>query len=311
MGADQGPVVQSAILRGELVRLRKKGKLTQEGVARALEWSPSKLIRVEGGHSSITKVDLDALLTQYGVDSDDLRERLQELNRGARSVGWWSSYRSEVGAPYLNYVGYEAGASSIRQFPGTVLPGLLQTTEYAEALTSSAVDAMEVAPVVKLRMQRQSELAKRSDSPRQEYVLDEAVVRRHVGISSDPGIMPDQLRHIADRASRDERLTVRLIPFQRGAHPGLSGAFTLLEFDGDLPDLVYLDPGRAELAVIATDSGVVSEYADNFEALLALALPESESIDFLRNAAEEMLLQHQFSPGPQESRLSQQSLQYR
>jgi transcriptional regulator with XRE-family HTH domain len=311
MGADQGPVVQSAILRGELVRLRKKEKLTQEEVARALEWSPSKLIRVEGGHSSITKVDLDALLTQYKVDSDEVRERLQAFNRGARTVGWWSSYRSEVGAPYLNYVGYEAGASAIRQFPGTVLPGLLQTTAYAEALTSNAVEAMEVAPVVKLRMQRQAELAERKDSPRQEYVLDEAVVRRHIGISSDPGIMPDQLRDIADRASGDERLTVRLIPFQRGAHPGLSGAFTLLEFDGDLPDLVYLDPGRAELAVIATDSGVVSEYADSFEALLHLALPESESIEFIRNAAEEMLLQHQIPSRLQESLPSHRSLQYR
>jgi transcriptional regulator with XRE-family HTH domain len=310
MGADQGPVVQSAILRGELVRLRKKEKLTQEEVARALEWSPSKLIRVEGGHSSITKVDLDALLTEYKVDSDEVRERLQELNRGARKPGWWASYRGEVGAPYLNYVGYEAGASAIRQFPGTVLPGLLQTAAYAEALTSNAVEAMEVAPVVNLRIQRQAELAKREDPVRQLYVLDEAVVRRHVGVSADPGIMPDQLRHIADQASRDERLTVRLIPFQQGAHPGLSGAFTLLEFDGDLPDLVYLDPGRAELAVIATDSGAVSEYAGSFEALLDLALPENESIEFIRNAAEEMLLQHQLPFGLQASLPSHGSLLY-
>jgi Domain of unknown function (DUF5753) len=86
----------------------------------------------------------------------------------------------------LGYVGYEAGASSIRQFPGPVVPGLLQTTGYAEALTTSAVEAIEVAPVVKLRMQRQAELARRSHPPRQQYVLDEAVIRRHIGIDSDP-----------------------------------------------------------------------------------------------------------------------------
>ena len=170
------------------------------------------------------------------------------------------------------------------------MPGLLQTSEYAEALTTSAVEAIEVAPVVKLRMQRKDELAQRSESPRQEYVIDEAVIRRHIGIATDPAIMPNQLRHIAETVDRDPRISVRLVPFGVGAHPGLSGAFTLLEFDGDLPDLVYLDPGRGELAVIETDSGRVSEYATTFEVLLELALPESESIDFLRSAAEEMQL---------------------
>ena len=171
-----------------------------------------------------------------------------------------------------------------------MVPGLLQTTEYAEALTTSAVDAIDVAPVVKLRIQRQSELAQRSHPPRQEYVLDEAVIRRHIGIDNDPGIMPNQLHLIADTAARSELITVRVIPFKAGAHPGLSGAFTLLEFEGDLPDLVQPGPGRAELAISASDSTKVSEYAGNFEALLGRALPENESIAFIRSAAEEMLL---------------------
>jgi transcriptional regulator with XRE-family HTH domain len=290
MTADQGPVVQSAILRGELVRLRKKSKLTQEEVARGLEWSPSKLIRVEGGHSSITKVDLDALLTRYGVTSEGDRQRLHDLNRGARTTGWWDSYRNEISGPYLTYVGYEAGASFVRQFPGTVVPGLLQTAEYAEALTTSAVEAMRVAPVVKLRLRRQSELAQRSTPPRQYYVLDEAVIRRHIGFETDPAIMPNQLRYIADTAARDQLITVRVIPFKAGAHAGLSGAFTLLEFDGDLPDLLYLDPGRGELAIITNESAQVTEYADNFENLLDRALTESDSIAFIRNAAEDMSL---------------------
>jgi transcriptional regulator with XRE-family HTH domain len=290
MAADQGPVVQSAILRTELVRLRKRNGLTQQDVARALEWSPSKLIRVEGGHSSVTKVDLDALLDRYGVTSGGDRERMQELNRGARETGWWNAYRSQMSAPYLNYVGYEAGAVYIRQFPGSVVPGLLQTDGYAEALTASAVTAMRVAPVVRLRLQRQSELRKRSKPPRQEYVLDEAVIRRHIGIGTDPAIMPNQLRYLADRAAADDLVTVRVIPFIAGAHAGLSGAFTLLEFDGELPDLLYLDPGRGELAILSIDSPRVSEYADIFESLLDLALPETESVAFMLSAAEEMSL---------------------
>lgn len=289
MAVDQGPVVQSAILRGELVRLRKKNGLTQGEVARALEWSPSKLIRVEGGRSGITKVDLDALLTQYHVTAGSERERLQQLNRAARLRGWWDAYRDDVFGPYLNYVGYEAGATFIRQFPGTVVPGLLQTQEYAEALTAATtVEETKIASVVRLRLQRQKELAQRSGPPYQYYVLDEAVIRRHIGIDTDPTIMPNQLHHIADEAAGNDRITVRLIPFGAGAHAGLGGAFTILQFDGGVPDLLYLDAGKGEAADITDDDPQVAEYAANFETLLGQALPESKSIAFIKTAAEEM-----------------------
>lgn len=287
MASDQGPVVQSAVLRSELIRLRKANGMTQEQVAGNLEWSASKLIRVEGGRSSITKVDLDALLQQYGLTSESQRERLQRLNRGARAVGWWDAYRNDVAAQYLNYVGYEAGAAFIRQFPGTVVPGLLQTPEYAEALTVISVESVKVAPVVKLRLQRQSELAQREIPPRQHYVLDEAVIRRHIGIQKDPAIMPNQLMEIVRRAERDERITVRVIPFGVGAHAGLSGPFTLLEFDGGLPDILYRDAGRDAIDLISNDDQV-AEYRDDFERLLDVALSAGESLEFVRSAAEQI-----------------------
>lgn len=288
MASDQGPVVQSALLRSELIRMRKEKGMTQEQVARNLEWSASKVIRVEGGHSSITKVDLEALLRQYGVTSESQHERLQGLNRGARASGWWDAYRGDVPAPYLNYVGYEAGAATIRQFPGTVVPGLLQTAEYAAALTAISVEPAKVAPVVRLRQRRTAELALRQPPPRQFYVLDEAVIRRRVGIRKDPAIMPDQLTHIADRAGDDERITVRVIPFGAGEHVGLSGPFTLLEFEGSLPDLLYLDAGRGIIDLVNGNDAEVSEFADNFEKLLDSALPADESLEFIRRAAEEM-----------------------
>jgi len=261
--------------------------MTQEQVAGNLEWSASKLIRVEGGHSSITKVDLGALLQQYGVTSESQQERLQALNRGARSAAWWDAYRNEVAPAYLNYVGYEAGATFIRQFPGTVVPGLLQTREYAEALTVISVEPVEVASVVKLRLQRQSALAQRETPPRQFYVLDEAAIRRRIGVQKDPAIMPNQLRHIVGAARGDERITVRVIPFATGAHPGLSGPFTLLEFEGSLPDILYLDAGRDLIEITSSDDRV-SGYRDNFEKLLEAALSAEESLEFIQNAAEEM-----------------------
>ena len=287
MAADQGPVVQSALLRGELVRLRKDSGLTQEQVAADLEWSPSKLIRVEGGRSSVTKVDLDALLSKYGVTSESTRERLQALNRGARTRGWWNNYR-DASPTYLEYVGYEAGASFIRQFVSGFVPGLLQTPEYAEAVTVSSVDAVRVASVVELRMQRQSELAQRDPRPRQYYVLDESVIRRHIGIAKDPAIMPNQLRGMADAAERDDLVTVRVIPFQAGAHRGLPGPFTLLEFDGGLPDVLYIDAGRAAFVTMSGNDAQVAEYRDDFELLLEDALSAEKSIGLIRSVAEEM-----------------------
>jgi transcriptional regulator with XRE-family HTH domain len=289
MASDQGPVVQSALLRNELIRLRKDSRLTQEQVAQALDWSPSKLIRVEGGRSSITKVDLDALMAEYGVSSEAQRERLQALNRGTRERAWWTVFRDDVTPAYLDYVGYEAGATFIRQFQSGFVPGLLQTAEYAEVLTANSVDAVRVAPVVKFRLQRQVELAQRSAPPRQYYVIDEAVIRRHVGVSQDPAIMPNQLRHIADRAQGDDLIAVRVIPFKAGAHRGLSGPFTLLEFDGAMTDLLYLDNGRNTTLITGNDPRI-GEYADDFETLLEGALSDDESIDFIREVAEVMSL---------------------
>jgi transcriptional regulator with XRE-family HTH domain len=115
MATDQGPAVQSALLRSELTRLRKESGLTQEQVAVALDWSPSKLIRVEGGRVAITKVDLDALLTQYGVSSETQRDRLHSLIEGAEGHPWWIVYRDAPDPPHIEYEGYEAGAAFFQE----------------------------------------------------------------------------------------------------------------------------------------------------------------------------------------------------
>jgi transcriptional regulator with XRE-family HTH domain len=288
MASDQGPVIQSALLRGELVRLRKERGMTQQQVAGAMEWSPSKLIRVEGGGSSITKVDLDALLTKYGVTSESHRERLHNLNRGAKQTGWWAAYKDDVSADYLSYVGFEAGAAFIRQFQMGVVPGLLQTADYAEIVTSvGQFEPETVRTLVRLRMQRQSELWQRLTPPRQYFVLDEGVIRRHVGIKRNRAIMPNQLRSIADRAERDHLVTVRVIPFEAGAHPGLIDPFTLFEFEAGLPDILVLDANRSAV-MISSDDPRVAGYAEDFEELLEDALQAEESIKLIRKVADGM-----------------------
>ena len=292
MATDQGPVVSSAQLRSELVRLRRDGALTQQQVAKELEWSTSKLIRIEGGHSSVTMVDLDALLGMYGVAPGEDRDRLQALNRSAKETGWWSQYRSVIGATYLEYVGYEAGAASLRQSQNSFVPGLLQTAEYARAVSVvGTVDADEkdrLATVVGLRMQRQRELARREVPPGLCFAIDEAVIRRHVGLTTDPAIMPDQLRRIADRAESDERVAVRVVPFGAGEHPGQFGPFTLLRFTGGMADVLYLDAGLTGVNIVADDESQLAEYASDFDEVIAKALSEEDSIQLIRRAADEM-----------------------
>ena len=187
----------------------------------------------QGGHGTITTADLDVLLAEYGISEAGTVELFHARHRGARERAWWDSYAGQVNPAYLEYVGYEAGAASIRQFQNSLVPGLLQTPRYADVVTNvGAADARWVTPVTELRFERQSHLASRSEPPRQLFVIDEAVIRRHVGISEDPAIMPDQLGSIARRAEQDTLVTVRVIPFDAGAHPGLFGPFTLLGFGG-------------------------------------------------------------------------------
>jgi hypothetical protein len=288
MADDHGPVVQSGILRAELVRLRRARDLSPYDVAHQLGWSPTKLIRIEGGRNLISPADLSSLLDQYGISSQPERERLQTLNQGARGVGWWNAYRNRVADPYLDYVGYETGAIFIRQYVGAAIPGLLQTQEYAEAMTEPDLSGTSKRDVVSLRIHRQTELERRSSPPRRYFILDEGVIRRHVGINKDRTIMPNQLLYIADKVSGNEDITVRVIPFTADAHIGLTGPFTLLEFEGGLPDLLYLDSGKGERASSTVSDPDVAEYADQFEALVVCALSEPESLELLRVAAEEM-----------------------
>jgi transcriptional regulator with XRE-family HTH domain len=289
MATDHGPAVNGAQLRGELTRLRRASGFTQQQIAEELQWSSSKLIRLEGGHSGITRVDLDALLSRYGITSTDELKRLHELHAASREPAWWDDYRDSIALTYLNYVGFEAGAASIRQFQIGFIPGLLQTGEYAQAVTAIGnVDPENVPKIAGLRLRRQAELAKRSARPRQSFVIDEGVIRRHVGISKDRAIMPTQLRAIADRAERDEMLTVRVIPFDAGEHPGQFGSFTLLEFEGDVADVLYLDSGRGLINMIDAEDSQMAEYADDFDELLDLALTGEKSIEFIRSVAQEM-----------------------
>jgi transcriptional regulator with XRE-family HTH domain len=283
MPSGPGPVVQRAILTSELQRLRLANGSTQDQVAAALDWSPSKLIRIEGGTVGISTTDLHALLRFYGISEPDPEvDRLTRLARDGRQRGWWSLYKKDLRQEYLDFVGYEAGASVIRSFQPLVIPGLLQIEDYANALTIEFVQShAERDIVVEVRMQRQEQVLGRVDPPEIIVVIDESALRRQVGGQIDPGIMPRQLRHIMTMIE-EPNISIEIIPFSGGAHFGMMGEFTLLEFaDRSLGDVLYLENARStELTVTDRDSRI-TDYRVAFENLRQLALPIEQTIPFL------------------------------
>jgi transcriptional regulator with XRE-family HTH domain len=287
MASDPGPVVQRARLTAELQRIRRNAGRTQEEVARALDWSPSKLIRIEGGNVGISTTDLQALLRYYGVTDDARIDELAKLARGARARGWWDPYKEELTSAYATYLGYELGASSIRSFSPLLIPGLLQTEEYASALTIEFVPNIPVAQaVIEVRLLRQDKVFGREDPPQQHYVLDEAVIRRRVGGQRDPEIMPRQLARLLEIAQRPE-VTIELIPFEKGSHFGMRGEFTVLGFESGPAGVLFLENARGGDLTVA-DSAEIAAYLEAFDHLRQLALPEDETIAFIEAAAAQM-----------------------
>ncbi|MFD0689569.1 helix-turn-helix domain-containing protein [Actinomadura fibrosa] len=290
MPSGPGPVVQRAILTSELQRLRQENGATQDQVAAALDWSTSKLIRIEGGTVGVSTTDLQALLRYYGIPEGDPQvTRLTEIARDARQRAWWNLYKRELSSDYLQYIGYEMGASIIRSFTPLVVPGLLQLEEYATALTKEFVQAPDQRDiVVEVRLRRQEEIFNRSELPQLRMVIDEAVLQRRVGGQVDPEIMPRQLRHILDMLEKPN-VTIEIIPFSKGAHFGLLGNFTILEFaDPRLNDVLWLENvGASALTVVDRDTRV-TDYRAAFENLRQLALPPGEARPFIEGIVSSM-----------------------
>jgi transcriptional regulator with XRE-family HTH domain len=127
--------VQRRRLRSELRRARQDAGLTQKDVAEALEWSLSKLIRIEAGAVGISTTDLRALLQHYRINDPKVVDRILSLARaGKEQRGWWTTYRDVTSQQFLTFLGYENSATVILVFQANLIPGLIQDEEYARAL---------------------------------------------------------------------------------------------------------------------------------------------------------------------------------
>jgi len=255
----------------ELRRLR--GGRRAAGIATTLGWSESKLSRIETAHTSITEDDLDRLLTIYGVGVED-RDRLRGLARHGRTRAWWTPYRSSVPDPYEEFVALEAEAVWISEWESQVVPGLLQTDEYARAVIEVGADVGAPAVIQRrlaLRMARQRVLT-REPPPTLLMVLDEAVLYREVG---GRDVLSRQLgRLVAD--GRRPGIEIRILPFSAGAHAGQGESFMVMEFPAGTRGPVVHSEGLIGGLFRVTDEEI-EVYRDALADLLERSLSAEDS----------------------------------
>jgi transcriptional regulator with XRE-family HTH domain len=278
---NQNPTLRGRRLAIELTRHREAAGLSREEAARQLEWSTSTIFRIETGRSRPQPGNVKVLLDLYGVSGPE-RDGLIQLTRDARRPGWWHSFRDVLPNPYEVYIGLEAGAASIRNFEPIVVPGLLQTEDYARWTFRNGpreLDRDEVERRVQVRTERQRVLS-REDRPRLWAVLDEAVIRRVVG---SPAVMREQLLHLAECAEQG-RTTLQVVPFGAGAHAGTTGPFVVLDFpEATDPTVVYVETLAGDIYLEAPTD--VDRYTLAFARLLAAALHPDDSMRLVQQVA--------------------------
>ena len=234
-----GPTVRRMLVGSQLRRLRMQRGLTREQAGEAIRASEWKIHRLENGQVGFKERDLVDLLGLYGVTDAVEIASLITLAREASQPGWWQQYGDVLAAWFRAYVDLESAASLIRCYEGQLVPGLLQTEDYARSVIRGALEDRpeEIERRVGLRMARQTLLG-RPDAPRLWVVLDEAALRRPVGGRK---VMRAQLQRLI-QATEMPNVILQVIRMQAGAHPAMVGAFSILRFaDPDLPDVVYVE----------------------------------------------------------------------
>lgn len=270
-----GPTVLRILLGAQLRRLREARNVTLGEAGEVIRASHSKMSRLETGRVSFKDRDITDLLTFYGVTDEEERESLRLLARRANEPGWWHDYSDVLPHWFEAYVGLEEVATQIRTYQIQFVPGLLQTPDYARAVTllgHSGEPARDIDQRVALRMARQGVLD-RPDPPNVWAVLDEAVLRRPIG---SPAIMRVQLEHLLTVARRPS-VIIQIIPFRAGGHAAAGGAYNVLRFaEQDLPDVVFLEQLTSALYLDKPET--VDSYLMVMERLCMEAATPAESV---------------------------------
>jgi transcriptional regulator with XRE-family HTH domain len=270
MANNEDPGFYRRRVRDALRKAREEQKLTQRQAADALDWSMSKLVRIEAGTVGVSTTDLRAMLQLYKVTDEAEVAAVIDMARATRRRPWFSKYQRILNPAFAQYLGYESSASVIRGFQLLTLPGLLQTDDYTRAILE-ANRATSIDERVELRIARQ-ELLDRDSCPEIFYVLDEAALHRRVGGTT---VMRGQLRHLK-KLMKHPKVSVQVVPYTAGAHPSMSGSFTILEFADWDEDVLYQETARGSVTS-REDQDRVAEYRENFDLLRAASMDEREA----------------------------------
>jgi Domain of unknown function (DUF5753) len=250
-----------------------------------LQRDPSMVSRFESAEYPIRRGDVLALLDLYSVSAEGIREGLLRLSDDVWRKGWWDGYVNTVDRQYIDMPWLEARAERLRTYEAMLVPGLLQTREYAETLIRNEAAAgtpeEQIGRMIDLRMTRQQVLS--SEAPADfAAVVDESALRRVIGGSE---VMRNQLAKLRDFA---EWLNVelRVLPLSRGAHAGLDGAFWLFEMPEPYPDVAYVD--NLAGAVYVEENAAVDRFRQAYDQLSAAALGGKESVALIAAVAKEL-----------------------
>ncbi|MBM7775062.1 transcriptional regulator with XRE-family HTH domain [Actinokineospora baliensis] len=272
MSDNRGSGPQQRKLRLELRHLRKNAGLSQRQVADSLEWSLSKVVRIEQGAVGVSITDLRALLHHYDVTDKAIVEELLDLARRRSESRWWEAYTKDVLPVVSQLVELEDVATQIRQFQANIVPGLLQTEDVARTVIAMyQSDESLVDRWVRLRLGRQRILA---DENREFiFILDEAVTHRHIGSAE---VMAAQMRHLLEVNERPN-ISISVIPFTHGTHQAMQGSYTVIEtpvgYTEEQVDSVVVLQGPFRDSIIRRDADHISDYAEAFAKLEDMAVP--------------------------------------
>ncbi|WP_351226866.1 helix-turn-helix transcriptional regulator [Streptomyces sp. NPDC002133] len=280
MASNVNPTVRRRRLGQELRRLRELKGMTAEEVAERLLVSQSKISRLENGRRSISQRDVRDLCGVYEVEDHRVVDSLMQMAKDSRQQGWWHAFGD---IPYSVYIGLETDAASLRVYEPQIVPGLLQTRQYAEALIAGALPETPVSDVekrVQVRMRRQERITTPDNPLRLWAVVDEAALRRVVG---NEQLMRDQLEYLVEQ-SQLPHVTVQVLPFSMGAHPGITGHYAVLEFpDASDSSVVYIEGVTSDLYLEKAND--VHKYTVMYEHLRAQALNVDHTREFIEDIA--------------------------
>jgi DNA-binding XRE family transcriptional regulator len=283
--APGGPTVQRMLVGTQLRRLRIDAGLSREQAGEAIRASEWKIHRLENGQVGFKERDIIDLLRLYGVTDPTEVAEFVALAREANSPGWWQHYGDVLPPWFRTYVDLESVATLIRTYEGQFIPGLLQTDDYMRAVVRGAhldESSEEVGRRVRLRMARQT-LLTGEQPPRLWAVVDEAAMRRPVGGRE---VMRSQMERLIE-AAKLPNVTLQVLAFDAGAHPGMVGAFSVLRFpEEELPDVVYLEHLTSALYLNKPEE--VDQYLHIMESICVRAAPPDQTVALLHQILEEL-----------------------